>query len=332
MSTPSVNPGRVHQALTSYQLAQAMKGAIELDIFTHIAGGAKTTPAIAKLCGGTEKGVRVLCDYLTVHGFLTKSGQEYAVLPEVAPLLDRNSPSYMGSVASFFTHPVMVAKYNDVAGLVRRGGAIDHTLEPNEQIWVEFARYMAPMFAIPAKIVAQKIARPGEPLRVLDIAAGHGLFGIHLASANPQAQVTYQDWANVLEVARENTTKMGVANRAQFISGSAFDVDFGTGYDIVLLPNFLHHFDTPTNITLLKKVRSALKSGGIAAIIEFVPNEDRVTPPDGALFAMRMLGTTPNGDAYTLAEIDSMLQQAGFGPSQAQSLAPAHQQLITASA
>jgi SAM-dependent methyltransferase len=274
----------------------------------------------------------VLCDYLTVHGFLAKSGQEYALMPDTAALLNRNSPSYIGTVASFFTHPVMVAKYDDVAGLVRRGGAIDHTLEPNEQMWVEFARYMSPMFAIPAKIVAQKIARPEEAIQVLDIAAGHGLFGIHIALANPEAQITYQDWANVLEVARENTAKMGVADRAQFLAGSAFEVDLGTGYDIVLLPNFLHHFDWPTNVTLLKKVRSALKPGGIAAVIEFVPNDDRISPPDGALFAMRMLGTTPNGDAYTLAEIDGMLREAGFGPSTPQSLAPAHQQLITAMA
>src|SRR6185312_3677408 len=106
----AVNPGRIHQALTSYQLAMAMKGAIELDLFTHIAAGAATPAAIAPLCGGTEKGVRVLCDFLTVHGFLSKSGGRYAVAPEIGPLLDRRSPLYMGSVAGFFTHPVMMAK------------------------------------------------------------------------------------------------------------------------------------------------------------------------------------------------------------------------------
>jgi SAM-dependent methyltransferase len=116
------------------------------------------------------------------------------------------------------------------------------------------------------------------------------------------------------------------------LPGSFFEVDLGTGYDLVLLPNFLHHFDSATNVGLLKKVHAALKPGGVAAIIEFVPNDDRISPPDGALFAMRMLGTTPSGDAYTLAELDTMLREGGFGPSTARGLAPAVQQLVTAAA
>src|SRR3954470_22957118 len=116
-ATP-LNPGRIHQGLTSYQLAMSLKGAIELDVFTHIIGRATTPAAIAPLCGGTEKGVRVLCDYLTVHGLLTKTSGQYAVAADVTPLLDRNAASYMRSVAGFFTHPVMVANYNDVAALV----------------------------------------------------------------------------------------------------------------------------------------------------------------------------------------------------------------------
>jgi SAM-dependent methyltransferase len=334
MSSPvsvPLNPGRIHQALTSYQLAMAMKGAIDLDLFTHIQAGAATPAAIAPLCGGTEKGVRVLCDYLTVHGFLTKTSGQYAVAADVAPLLDRNAASYMGSVAGFFTHPVMVAKYNDVAALVRRGGAADHTLNPNEPIWVEFAQRMAPMFTIPARKAAELVTRPGEPARVLDVAAGHGLFGIHVALHNQAAEITFQDWDNVLAVACENATARGLAGRFRTLPGSAFEVDFGTGYDLVLLPNFLHHFDVGTNVRLLRKVHAALTPGGRVAIIEFVPNDDRVSPPDGALFAMRMLGTTPAGDAYTAAELDQMLGDAGFAPSAQHRLAPAPQTLLIAS-
>jgi hypothetical protein len=307
-----------------------LKGAIELELFTHIAAGAKTADEIAAKCGGTVKGVRVLCDYLTIHGLLTKAGSQYGLASDTAALLDKKSPRYMGQVAGFFLHPVMVAKYNDVAGLVRNGGATDHTLSPNENMWVEFARFMAPMFDVPASIVARKMTAPGVRTKVLDVAAGHGLFGIHIGLANPAAHITFQDWDNVLDVARENVARMGLSDRASFLPGSFFDVDLGAGYDIVLLPNFLHHFDRETNIGLLKKVHAALAPGGQVAVIEFVPNEDRVSPPDGAAFAMRMLGTTPNGDAYTMPEIDGMLREAGFGPSEAHSLAPAHQQLILA--
>jgi 2-polyprenyl-3-methyl-5-hydroxy-6-metoxy-1,4-benzoquinol methylase len=306
----------------------AMKGAIELDLFTHIAAGAVTPAAIALLCGGTEKGVRVLCDYLTVHGFLTKANGAYALAPDTGPLLDRNSPAYMGSVAGYFTHPEMMARYNDVAALVRNGGATHHTLAPNEGIWVEYARRMGPMFTLPAQLTAPHVTTPGRPARVLDVAAGHGLFGIHVALHNPAAQITFLDWDNVLEVACENAARMGVSVRCRTIAGSAFEADLGSGYDAALVPNFLHHFDVAADVAFLRRLHAALQPGGLAAVIEFVPNEDRVSPPDGALFAMRMLGTTPSGDAYTFAELDRMLQEAGFGPSRAVSLAPAMQQLI----
>ena len=74
----------------------------------------------------------------------------------------------------------------------------------------------------------------------------------------------------------------------------------------------MHHFDVPTCTTLLKKTAAALKPGGRVAILEFVPNDDRVSPPGPAMFALQMLGGTPLGDVYTLAEYTAMLKDAGF--------------------
>ncbi|MBS1860031.1 MAG: methyltransferase type 12, partial [Acidobacteria bacterium] len=96
------------------------------------------------------------------------------------------------------------------------------------------------------------------------------------------------------------------------LPGSAFEVDYGGPYDIVLLTNFLHHFDRATCVGLLRKVHAALKPGGRAAALEFVPNEDRVSPPMAAAFALVMLASTPSGDAYTLSEYESMYREAGF--------------------
>ncbi|MEP7353354.1 MAG: class I SAM-dependent methyltransferase [Acidobacteriota bacterium] len=321
--------GFVLRSMNSYQVTMALKGAIELDVFTHIAAGAKSAEEIAKRCQASEKGTRVLCDYLTIQGFLTKQDGAYGLSPESALFLDKASPAYMGSTAMFLTHPSLLAHYSDVAAIVRKGGALSAaTLAPDAEVWVEFARSMAPMMSMPAQMIAPQVTTPGQPVKVLDIAAGHGVYGIFVAKHNPAAQVVGQDWDNVLEVARENAQKMGVADRYSTIAGSAFDVDLGTGYDVVLVPNFLHHFDVPTNVKLLKKIRAAMKPSGMVATVEFVPNEDRVTPPLAAAFAMQMLGGTEAGDAYTFAELDKMFRDAGFGASEIRSLTPAPSSLI----
>ena len=182
-------------------------------------------------------------------------------------------------------------------------------------------------------VPAQMMARLVDPqaagkLKILDIAAGHGLFGIAFATNNPEAEVTALDWKAVLEVAKENAQKAGVADRYHTIEGSAFDVDFGSGYDLVLLTNFLHHFDPPANETLLRKVHAALADGGRVATLEFVPNEDRVTPPDAAGFSLIMLIGTPSGDAYTFAELEKMFANAGFSRSTLHPLPPTIQQVV----
>ncbi len=186
-------------------------------------------------------------------------------------------------------------------------------MEPENPIWVVFAEKMAPMMGpMAGPLGAMVLNGHSGPMRVLDIAAGHGLFGIEIAKQNPEARVTGLDWAQVLKVAVANAEKLGVADRYDLLPGSAFEVEFGGPYDIVLLTNFLHHFDVPTCVALLKKVRAALKPGGRAATLEFVPNEDRVSPPMPAAFSLIMLATTESGDAYTLKELTAMYTEAGF--------------------
>jgi ubiquinone/menaquinone biosynthesis C-methylase UbiE len=163
---------------------------------------------------------------------------------------------------------------------------------------------------------------------VLDIAAGHGMFGIMVARANPNAQIYALDWAKVLEVAQQNAIRAGVTARYNTIPGSAFEVAFGDGYDIALITNFLHHFNPATNETLLRKVHAALKPGGRAVTLEFVPNDDRISPPGAAAFSLMMLGSTAEGDAYTYTELDTMYRNAGFARSERHVLPGGFQSLI----
>ncbi len=136
------------------------------------------------------------------------------------------------------------------------------------------------------------------------------------------------DWPNVLEVAKENAEKAGVSERHSTIAGSAFDVEYGSNYDLVLLTNFLHHFDTATCGKLLKKVYAALAEDGKALTLEFVPNEDRVSPPEAAMFSLTMLSSTPAGDAYTFSELQHMFTAAGFARNELHRLPPTPSQIV----
>ncbi|MBM3459656.1 MAG: class I SAM-dependent methyltransferase, partial [Armatimonadetes bacterium] len=98
------------------------------------------------------------------------------------------------------------------------------------------------------------------------------------------------------------------------------EADPGSNYDVVLLTNFLHHFAVPTCEQLLRRVHGWLKPEGVVVTLEFVPNEDRVSPPGPAAFSLVMLATTEAGDAYTFSELDSMFRNAGFGDSTAHPL------------
>jgi 2-polyprenyl-3-methyl-5-hydroxy-6-metoxy-1,4-benzoquinol methylase len=329
---PQPSPQLFFQTINAYQRTEALKAAIELETFTAIGEGNATAAEIAKRCGASERGTRILCDFLCVLGFINKEGNRYGLTQDSAVFLDKRSPAYLGGTIEFMATEKLTDNFRNFAAVVRKGGSVDEeggTVAPDNPIWVKFARGMVPLIAMPAASMAKLVdTAANQKLKILDIAAGHGLFGIAFATNNQQAEIVALDWPKVLEVAKENAQKAGVADRYSTIEGSAFDVEFGSGYDLILLTNFLHHFDSPTCEALLRKVHDALADGGRAVTLEFVPNEDRISPPDAAAFSVMMLGSTPSGDAYTFPELERMFANAGFAGSEIHQLPPSIQHVV----
>jgi SAM-dependent methyltransferase len=234
--------------------------------------------------------------------------------------LDRRLPSYVGDSVEFLLSPTMAQAFDDVAAAVRKGGTAindEGTMSHDNPVWVKFARAMQPLAFGMAQMLTEMIKLdPGKKTKALDISASHGLYGLAFARQSPKLEVVAVDWANVLEVGRENAERFGVADRWRALPGSAFDVSFGAGYDLVLIPNFFHHFDPPANEELMRKIHAALNEGGRAITVEFVPDAGRAAPPQAVAFALTMLVTTARGDAYTFAEYEEMFADAGFSRSE----------------
>lgn len=318
------------ETINAYQRTAAIKAAIELEIFTAIG---KTDASAAEIAGRTkaaERGVRILCDFLTMLGFLNKEDDRYSLTPDSAAFLDRNSPTYAGGMLRFLLSSEIGGRFDELTDAVRNGGAMDKgTVAPEHPVWLEFARSMVGMVMPSAQALTEIISLDdSRDTKVLDVSASHGMWGISFAKKHPRAKIVALDWAPVLELTRESAKRAGIENRFSTIAGSAFEVDFGSDYDLVLAPNFLHHFNIEDCVRFLKKAHGALGRGGRIAIIEFVPNEDRISPPESAGFSLIMLATTPEGDAYTLAELEQMLSRAGFESPEAHPLPPVSTAII----
>lgn len=310
------SPALVFETLFAYQKTAALRAAIDVDLFRAVGEGPADAATLAGRCAASERGTRILADFLVIQGFLLKEEGIYRHTPTSELFLDPRSPACVASTARFLTMPEMQQPLDHLADIVRTGRTVlpgEGSVSPDNPVWVEFAHSMAPMMApVAGPLGAAVLQYRSGPMDVLDIAAGHGLFGIEVAKQNPEAHIVAQDWAAVLNVAMQNAQHAGVADRYSKLPGSAFDVDYGGPYDAILVTNFLHHFDVPTCVGLLKKVRAALKPGGIAATLEFVPNDDRVSPPMPAAFSLTMLASTAAGDAYTFRELEKMHLDAGF--------------------
>jgi ubiquinone/menaquinone biosynthesis C-methylase UbiE len=309
---------RILDLFGAFQSTDALRTALGFRLFTLIAEGVDTTDLLAARCQAHPRGMRILSDYLCTLDLLEKldvpgnMDGRYRCTEDSARWLVQTSPQYLGAAAEFRGGGFFRACFAALPDAVRKGGvAIDEegSVSRENELWEQFALGMLWTREEPARRLAS-LVKP--PQRVLDVASGHGMFGIAIAQQFPGATIVAQDWANILPACRRNAERFGVGDRWEELPGSAFEVELRGRFDLIILGHFLHHFPHEENVRLLQRMRAALTPDGELAIVEYVPHEDRVTPKGEAAFALTMLATTPAGDAYTERELQAMWQEAGF--------------------
>jgi ubiquinone/menaquinone biosynthesis C-methylase UbiE len=152
----------------------------------------------------------------------------------------------------------------------------------------------------------------GDPVRILDLAAGSGVWGIAQAQSSPRVRVTAVDWPEVIDVTKKTAAKFGLSDRFSFIEGDLLDVSFGSGHNVATLGHILHSEGETRSRKLLAKTFAALASGGTIAVQEFLVNKERTGPVNGLFFAVNMIVNTQEGNTWSFEEIGAWLEEAGF--------------------
>jgi 2-polyprenyl-3-methyl-5-hydroxy-6-metoxy-1,4-benzoquinol methylase len=316
-----------------YAAPLMIHAAIANGVFDALDGGAMLPEDLSAATGSSERGIRILLNGLTAIAVVVRNDDgTYALPPDTSAFLVKGKPDYQGAIFRHYATQV-IPKWLDLEQIVRTGKptAAVNTQEEGAEYFEQFVEALFPSSYPAARVLARELglAEATSQIRVLDIAAGSGVWGIALAQSSPHVTVTALDWPNVLPVTKRIAEQHGVGERVTTIAGDLHVAEFGGPYDVVTLGQILHSEGEERSRKLLAKVHASLDHGGVVAIAEFVINEDRNGPVAPLIFSVNMLVNSDDGDAFTFGEMRGWLEQAGFADVRAVD-APGHSPLILA--
>jgi ubiquinone/menaquinone biosynthesis C-methylase UbiE len=311
---PEWSVQRLMETHLGFAPSRILSTALELEVFTHIAQGKSTVAKIAGASGATDRGMQMLLDAIAGIGLLVKRDSRYALTEISERHLVKGKPAYFGQFLSM--NPLWDA-WGHLTEAVRTGKPYlpIERKDVAEDFFPKLIRSLHVVHSEPARRAAEVLGAGSgtRDLRVLDVAAGSGIWGISIAEACPAAHVTAHDFPAVLEVTREFVARHRLANRFDFLPGDLKGVDFGEArYDIAVLGNIVHSEGERSARGLIRRIHRALVPDGRLVIIEMVPNDERSGPPFPLIFALNMLVNTETGGTFTFAEFTRWLTDAGF--------------------
>jgi ubiquinone/menaquinone biosynthesis C-methylase UbiE len=311
-----VTPERIMQMAWGYAPPLILEAALHHRVFDVLDGGPKTIRELEAATGASGRGLTAIMNALVGLNLLSKNeAGKYALTPESAAFLVSTKPGFSGGMIRHCSQH-LIPKWLRLTEIVATGKPAT-AVNQEQQGAAFFQNFVEDIFNMsyaPAKHLAStlNLNNANGPVRVLDLAAGSGVWGIALAQQSEQVRVTAVDWPDVIPVTRKIVGRFGLSDRFHFVEGDLHSADFGANHQVATLGHILHSEGEQLGRALLRKTFDALAPGGQIVIAEFLVNDARTEPPLGLLFAVNMLVNTENGGTYSANEINGWLQEAGF--------------------
>jgi len=333
MNNKKVSPEKILDMNWAFAKTSVLAAGVELDVFTHIAGGKKTVNQISKATKSSRRAMEMLLNALAGLGLLAKDkGGLFSLRPESGKFLVRGKPRYLGDMS---LHSLELNKiWLHLAECVRSGkpyAAVDEK-EGAEDYFPILVRGLFQMNYPCAKYAAAYLKKSHNRISdILDVAAGSGVWGIAIAEAFKTAKITALDFPEVLKVTREYVNRFNLKDRYKYIKGNLRRINFGKErYGLIILGHICHSEGKIYTQQLLKKSFRALKKGGVLLIAEFLLDNDKAGPLMPLLFALNMLVNTNEGDVFRAVKLKRWLHGAGFKAVKILDKAPSVSPLILA--
>jgi ubiquinone/menaquinone biosynthesis C-methylase UbiE len=313
MNTKDVSPEKIMQLTTSHWSLKALAVAVDLSVFTSIKGRELTATQLGGLLGIPPRPLERLLNANAALGFLDKSGDTYRNTDVAETYLVEKSPNYLGDfikLAGIYGF----AKWTRFKECVVNDTPIediDDDFRRSEDRMQYFIRAMHNNAKASAGFLTTIPNLEGRN-HLLDLGGGSGAYCIALTEKYPELRATLVDFPPVCKVAVEFIRESRSRDRIKIVEADVLSDEFTMRGDVILLSQVLHGMSMRQCRSLINKCHEWTLPGGIIVIHEFVLDDGKASPLYPALFALNMLISTPEGNAYTKGELTGWLKEAGY--------------------
>jgi hypothetical protein len=302
--------GSILGEVTGFLKSRVILTAAELDLFTRLAGGSAGAEDLVQELGCDRRALTRLLDCLVTLKLIFKEEGSYTVTEQGA-LLSSDHPE---------TELPMVLH---LSGLWQSWGNLTQTVKIGENLnrkpMAERGKDSLKAFIGAMHVVGQKLSMDIADSydlssfgKLLDIGGGSGTYTMAFLKKSPKMTAVLFDLPDVISMAEDTLGQEGLLERVELVAGDFYTDELPRGCDLALLSAIIHQSSPEENLEIYHKIHRALVPNGKVLIRDHVMDADRTHPPQGAMFAINMLVNTKGGDTYTLDDIRTALETAGF--------------------
>jgi hypothetical protein len=230
-------PDDLNDRTRAFQESRVILTALELDLFTAVAGGTSAEMAAARM-KTDPRATEMLLNALAAIGLLVKQDGVFRNTVAAEHYFCATSPDNVRPALLHIAH--LWPRWSALTECVRAGAAVEPHAEggvPTDE-WIE--PFIAAMHRNATERTPHVVRAVGTAgiRRMLDVGGGSGAYSIAFAKANPALRADILDLAAVVPIAQLHIEQAGVADRVTVRVGDLRSDPLDRDYDWRFCPRF----------------------------------------------------------------------------------------------
>lgn len=319
-----------------FMASKALFAALEFDLFSHIAGGADSLPALAQATGIAENRLVTLLAALKSLGLIGESDGRFSNAPATARYLVAGAPGDFRDYVRLVNGAFGYESFRHLGPALRGErifpdkGFYEGLIYDSGIGGKSFSSAQHTGSLGPARLMARRVDLGGRK-RLLDVGGGSGAYSLAFCAANPQLSATILDFPQTIDTARRYAQEAGVASRIAHLAGNAITTNWPTGHDVILMSYLWSAVGDDDVRILARRAMDALPPGGLVLVHDFMVDNAHEGPPFAACYLLGSIFDNPRAVCLTPSYVEDVLRRIGFSVERTDIMLPGITMLTKAS-